>query len=49
MNGFNHLTKTDMISGFAQSKGIPSPKAATLVSGLMMVLGGLGIILGVYV
>lgn len=49
INGFNHFTKTDMIAGFAQSKGIPLPKAAALVSGLMMVFGGLGIILGVYV
>lgn len=38
-----------MIAGFAQSRGVPSARLAALVSGAMLVLGGLGIILGVYI
>lgn len=49
MNGLNHFTKTDMIAGFAQGRGLPSPRLAALISGVMLVLGGLGIILGVFV
>jgi putative oxidoreductase len=49
MSGFNHLKNLNMLTGYAQSKGVPMPKAAVLLTGLMMLLGGLGILLGVYV
>lgn len=49
MQGLNHLMKGDMLAGYAQSKGVPSPKLAVYVSGLMILLGGLGVILGVYI
>lgn len=48
MSGFGHLTQTDALSQYAASKGVPAPKAATLVSGLMILAGGLSILLGVY-
>ena len=34
---------------YAGSKKVPSPKYAVLLSGLLILLGGLGILLGVYV
>lgn len=49
MSGFNHLKHLEMLTGYAQSKGIPMPKASVAVSGLMLLLGGLGILLGVWV
>lgn len=49
MSGSNHFRHTPMLAGYAASKGIPSAKAGVLVSGLMMVLGGLGIIFNTYV
>jgi putative oxidoreductase len=49
MSGVNHLTKTGMLAGYAQSKGVPSPKFAVVVSGLLLIAGGLGVLLGVYV
>lgn len=50
MNGINHLfSKTDMLMGYAQSKGVPSPKLAVYLSGLLIFLGGLGMLLGIYV
>ena len=49
MGGFNHFTNLGMLSGYAQSKGVPMPKEAVLLTGLMMFLGGIGILFGVYV
>lgn len=49
LNGLNHFTKTGMMAQYAGSKGVPSPKYAVLLSGLFILLGGLGILLGVYV
>ncbi len=49
LSGINHFRHTAMIAGYAGSKGIPSPKAGVVVSGLMMLLGGIGIVLGMYV
>lgn len=49
LNGINHLRKLDGLAGYAQSKGVPSPKVAVAVSGLLIILGGVGIILGIFV
>jgi uncharacterized membrane protein YphA (DoxX/SURF4 family) len=49
MSGMNHFQHLKMLTGYAQSKGTPMPREAVLVSGLMMFLGGLGILLGIYV
>ena len=49
MSGFNHFTNLGMLSGYAQSRGVPMAKEAVLLTGLMMFLGGLGILFGVYV
>ena len=48
MSGINHITKADAMTGYAQFKGVPSPKLAVIGSGVVMGLGGLSIILGVY-
>jgi uncharacterized membrane protein YphA (DoxX/SURF4 family) len=49
MSGMNHFRHLKMLAGYAQSKGTPMAREAVLVSGLMMFLGGLGILLGIYV
>ena len=49
MNGFNHLTKTGMMAGYASSKNVPMAKLAVIFTGLMILLGGAGIVLGVYI
>jgi len=36
-----------MMAGFTGSKGVPSPKLAVMLSGLMIILGGVSILLGV--
>lgn len=37
-----------MMSGYANAKGVPVPSAAVALTGLMILLGGLSILLGVY-
>ncbi len=48
-SGYNHFKNLGMLTGYAQSKGVPMPKEAVFLTGLMMFLGGLGILLGVYI
>lgn len=49
MSGINHLTHRNMLAGYAASKKVPSPKLAVVVSGVMVILGGAGILLALYV
>ena len=49
MSGLNHFKHLGMLTGYAQSKGVPMPREAVLLTGLMMALGGLGVLLGVYI
>jgi uncharacterized membrane protein YphA (DoxX/SURF4 family) len=46
--GLNHFLNLDDMAGYAASKGIPMPEAGVVVSGLLLVLGGLGIAAGLY-
>ncbi|HWP46231.1 MAG TPA: DoxX family membrane protein [Candidatus Limnocylindrales bacterium] len=48
LSGLNHFKNLPMLSGYAQSKGTPAPSAAVIVSGIMILLGGLSILLGTY-
>lgn len=49
MMGMNHFTKVAMMTQYAASKGVPSAKLAVMISGVLILLGGLGILLGAYV
>ncbi|MFC4990542.1 DoxX family protein [Saliphagus infecundisoli] len=46
--GLNHFQNTEAMSGYAQSKGIPAPRASVLLSGGMLIFGGFGIVLGAF-
>jgi|SRR3989338_4594125 len=48
-NAFNHFKNVGALSGYAQSKGVPMAKWSVLLTGAMLLLGGLGILLGVYI
>jgi putative oxidoreductase len=48
MAGFNHFAKLEHMSGYAKAKGTPTPKLAVGGSGLVLLLGGLSMLLGVY-
>ena len=49
LNGLNHIIKGSSMVGYASSKKVPMPKTLILISGLLILLGGLGIIIGFYV
>ena len=46
--GLNHFMNTDEMAGYARSKGVPAARFGVIASGMLLLLGGLGIILGVY-
>ncbi len=47
MNAYNHFSKIEMMSGYAASKGVTSPKLFTVLTGILLLLGGLSILLGI--
>lgn len=47
MNGYNHFSKLEMMSGYAASKGVPSPRLLTGATGVLLLIGGLSLLLGV--
>ena len=47
-SGFNHFKNEKMLTGYSKSKGVPSPRFAVLLSGAMMMIGGIGFILNMY-
>ena len=48
-NGWNHFVNNTGLAIYAQSRGVPMPRIAVFITGIIIVLGGLGIILGIYV
>jgi len=49
MNGLNHFRQYGMLKGYAASKGVPAPGSAVMVTGLLILFGGLGVVLGIYI
>jgi uncharacterized membrane protein YphA (DoxX/SURF4 family) len=47
-SGISHLTKTAAMTGYAQYKKVPAAKLSVIVSGLMILVGGIYIVLGFY-
>ena len=45
--GLNHFMQLEGMTGYAQHKGLPAPKLSVLVSGAVLVLGGLSVATGV--
>ena len=46
--GVNHFTKAKDLVGYAQFKKVPAAKASVFLSGVILLLGGLSVILGIY-
>ena len=49
MSGYSHFKNLEGSAGYAASKGVPMAKASVIITGIMMLLGGLGILFGVYI
>ncbi|MGQ4599947.1 DoxX family membrane protein [Nocardia sp. R6R-6] len=47
-SALGHFTQTEAMAGYAQSRGVPMPKYSVLASGVLLALGGLSVLLGVW-
>jgi len=47
-SGIAHLTKLEAMVGYAKYKKVPAAKLSVIVSGLLILIGGLYIVFGVY-
>jgi uncharacterized membrane protein YphA (DoxX/SURF4 family) len=47
-SGIHHFSQLSMLSQYAASKNLPAPKLAVAGSGLLVFLGGLSILLGIW-
>ena len=48
MGGAMHFMKLHDMTEYARMKGAPMPKLATIVTGMVIMLAGLGIVFGIY-
>lgn len=48
LGGINHFTHSKAMTDYARHKGVPAAKFANLISGAILVLGGVSIILGIW-
>ncbi|QLH77161.1 DoxX family protein [Halosimplex rubrum] len=44
--GINHFSGVEGLAGYAEMKGIPAPTFSVIASGVVLVLGGVGVALG---
>ncbi|MBA4085057.1 DoxX family protein [Janibacter terrae] len=47
-SGIGHLTQSEAMAGYAKSVGVPAAKLSVIVSGVLMLVGSLSVILGVW-
>jgi putative oxidoreductase len=48
-SAFGHLTQAGAMAGYAASRGLPRPKLAVLGSGVLILVGGLLVLLGIWI
>ena len=46
--GLNHFLQLEEMAGYAEFKGLPVPTLSVLASGVVLVLGGLGLVVGAF-
>jgi putative oxidoreductase len=47
-SAFGHLTQSEAMAGYASSRGVPQAKLAVLGSGVLILVGGLLVLLGIW-
>jgi len=47
-SGINHFLNLEGMTGYTSSKGVPLPEFAVIFTGLMLLMGGISIITGIY-
>ena len=45
--GLNHFSDVEGMAGYAEMKGLPAPAFSVVASGVMLVLGGVGVVTGI--
>jgi uncharacterized membrane protein YphA (DoxX/SURF4 family) len=46
--GLNHFTDSSSLAAYADSKGVPAPTLAVYASGVLLAVGGLAVVSGVF-
>lgn len=49
VQAWNHFNQSHALTQYAASKNVPSPRLAVLLGGVLLLIGGLGILLWMYV
>jgi len=49
LSGIGHLTKSESMAQYAAAFKVPQPRLAVVLSGVIVLAGGLSVLLGVYV
>ena len=49
LNVFNHLRNLNSLADWVQSKNLPAPKLLVILTGFLLLVGGVTILLGIYV
>jgi putative oxidoreductase len=47
-SAFGHFTQTQGMTGYAKSKGVPMPGPAVIAGGVLMAVGGVFLLLGIW-
>src|SRR5215204_4532555 len=47
-SAFGHLTQSEAMAGYTKARGVPAARAAGLGSGVLLLLGGLSVLLGIW-
>ena len=47
-SGIQHFVNTDTMIGYTASKGVPAPELAVIGSGVLILLGGMSLLLGLW-
>lgn len=48
MNAITHFKHNAMLAGYAKAKGVPMAAPGVFITGLMMLFGGLGVLVGFF-
>jgi putative oxidoreductase len=49
LSGINHLLQSQAMAGYVEARGVPSSQAATVASGVYLVVAGLMLVLGIWI
>lgn len=47
-SGIGHLLASDAMAGYAKYKNVPAPKFSVIASGVLMILGSISVLLGIW-